>query len=199
MKILDMLGKACPIPVVEARRALEAGQEPAITVLVDNAVAVENLQKMAQGKGYAFSVVQQEAARYAVTLSREGAENAAPEPPFLAPATQRGPTVLITQNHMGGGSEELGKILIKGFLFTLTEWAVPPEAVYFLNSGVELVCEGANTLDDLRTLTENGTTIHACGTCLNFYALTDKLAVGQVVNMLDISTALANAAHLVTL
>ena len=39
--------------------------------------------------------------------------------------------------------------------------------------------------------------ILTCGTCLNFYGLTDKLAVGRVTNMYDIVEKLAGAAQVI--
>ena len=53
MKKVDARGDACPIPVVKAKHAIEelsgAGQ---VEVLVDNEIAVQNLTKMAEQKGY---------------------------------------------------------------------------------------------------------------------------------------------------
>ena len=56
MKKVDARGDACPIPVVKAKHAIEelsgAGQ---VEVLVDNEIAVQNLTKMAEQKGYQSS------------------------------------------------------------------------------------------------------------------------------------------------
>lgn len=200
MKELDMRGKACPIPVVEARRALEAEGGPAVTVLVDNAVAVQNLEKMARGRGYAFRSAQPEPGLYAVTLETCTTQEAVPPPKVPAPSPgPRGPTVLLSSECLGAGSEELGKILLKGFLFTLGEWAEPPEALLLLHGGVKLACEGSGTLADLRTLAAKDVPIRVCGTCLNYYQLTDALAVGEVTDMMDISQRLAAAPRVLTL
>lgn len=205
MKVLNMTGKPCPIPVVEARKALE--ENPEVTVRVDNVVAVQNLEKMAKGKGLSFTYTPQEKGIYAVVLTATLAEgNTASEavsaeklPATMPAEPSQGATLLITKSYLGEGAEELGKILMKGFLFTLTEWDTPPQTVLFLNSGVQLVCEGSNALEDLRTLAERGTSICACGTCLNYFGLTEKLAIGQVVDMMAISGALAGAGRLITI
>ena len=42
-----------------------------------------------------------------------------------------------------------------------------------------------------------GVEILTCGTCLNFYGLTEKLAVGQVTNMYTIVEKLAGAEKVV--
>ena len=47
---VDAIGQQCPIPVVKATRALGEMTEPGILeVLVDNEIAVQNLQRMASG------------------------------------------------------------------------------------------------------------------------------------------------------
>lgn len=203
MKTLDMRGKPCPIPVITAKNALAEPGTDAVTVIVDNIVAVQNLEKMAKGMDYQFAYTEDGNAQYTVQISAEGAA-----PPVAAatmptvpdePASARGVTVLITNDQMGTGSEDLGRILIKGFLFSLTELSPAPEAVIFLNAGVRLACEGANTLDDLRTLLGEGTKVRACGTCLNFYQLTEQLAAGEITDMMGITQLLASAGRLITL
>ena len=49
---LDERGKQCPLPVIEAKRALEAAAPgEAVEVVVDNEIAVQNLKKLADHKG----------------------------------------------------------------------------------------------------------------------------------------------------
>jgi selenium metabolism protein YedF len=106
--------------------------------------------------------------------------------------------VLITADSMGRGSEELGRLLIKGFIFSLSELSPPPEAVVFLNAGARLTTEGANTVEDLKKLEGKGALIHTCGTCANYYKLTEALAVGSIVDMMHIVKLLAKAASVIT-
>ncbi len=94
---------------------------------------------------------------------------------------------------MGRGSEELGKILIKGFIYALTQLPEKPEAVLFLNGGVHLAAEGSNTVEDLKVLAQSGVVVRACGTCLNYYGLIDKLAVGEVADMMEIAERITGA------
>ena len=51
---------------------------------------------------------------------------------------------------------------------------------------VKLAIEGAESLQDLKSLEERGVEILSCGTCLNFYGITEKLRVGSVTNMYTI-------------
>ena len=84
---------------------------------------------------------------------------------------------------MGEGDEALGKILLKGFLFALTQQETLPKTVLFYNGGAFVTCEGSASLEELQKLAEQGVEILTCGTCLNHYGLTEKLQVGGVTNM----------------
>ncbi len=200
MITLDMRGRPCPIPVVEARKALAEHSGEGIAVLVDNTVAVQNLRRLAEGLGCRFDHLAESDAMHTVRVwPGDGVPFAFTTMPRVAPqGPSRGATVLIASDEMGRGGEELGRILIKGFLFSLTELAVLPDRVIFLNAGVKLACEGSTSLPDLLSLEEQGVIIRACGTCLNYYGLTNKLAVGEVTDMLWIAEALTSAGRVVS-
>ena len=91
---------------------------------------------------------------------------------------------------MGEPEKELGKILLKGFLFALSKKEDVPKKIIFYNGGARLTCEGSESLDDLRELEKSGAEITTCGTCLKFQNLEDKLKVGGVTNMYEITEAL---------
>ena len=105
--------------------------------------------------------------------------------------------VAVDTDAMGRGSDELGRTLMKGFLFALGQLPQPPKTLLFYNGGAHLTCEGSASLEDLRALAEKGTEILTCGTCLNYYGLTEKLAVGGVTNMYAIVETLANAGKVI--
>jgi intracellular sulfur oxidation DsrE/DsrF family protein len=65
------------------------------------------------------------------------------------------------------------------------------------NTGAFLSCEGSDSVEDLRTLAAKGVEILTCGTCLNYYQLTEKLAVGGVTNMYDIVEKQEKAARII--
>ena len=56
--IIDARGKACPTPVIMAKKAISAG-ESTFTVLVDNTTAVENLKRLAENQGFDAAVTEQ--------------------------------------------------------------------------------------------------------------------------------------------
>ena len=98
---------------------------------------------------------------------------------------------------MGRGNDELGKALMKGFLFAVTQLDELPKTMLFYNGGATLTTEGSDSLDDLKSLEAQGVTIKTCGTCLNYYGLTEKLKVGEVTNMYDIVETMAKASKVV--
>lgn len=189
-RVIDATGKPCPIPVIEAKKALRsAATGESVRLLVDNDAARQNLQKMAEDLGCRFR--HEPAAGGAALVTIVAGELKAEEP--RRPAAVTGLVVAIGQECMGSGNDELGRMLMKSFVHSLTELATPPETVLLFNGGVFLATQGAGTLDDLRLLAKKGCTVSTCGACLNFHGLTDKLAVGGITNMLAIAETLASA------
>ena len=84
---------------------------------------------------------------------------------------------------MGRGDDELGRKLMKAFIFAVTQQDELPATMLFYNGGAKLTCEGSPVLDDLACLAEQGVEILTCGTCLEHYGIKDKLQVGEVTNM----------------
>ena len=205
MEIIDVMGKPCPIPVIEARKALAKQGVSRVLVKVDNIVAVQNIEKMANGLGYGFSYAENAKDSYEVTITGGGEDaprqNAEQSPPEAAQggASSGGLVVVIGKNAMGDGAEELGKILIKGFIYSLTELPTPPEFLIFLNSGAYLTSDGANVTDDLKKLEGRGTKVLTCGTCSNYYKLQDKLVVGSITDMYGITEKMAGAANVINI
>ena len=101
--------------------------------------------------------------------------------------------VAISSNAMGEGSEKLGKTLLKGFIYALGQQDILPKTILFYNGGASVTCEGSASLEDLKSLEAQGVEILTCGTCLDFYGLTEKLKVGEITNMYVIVEKLVNA------
>ena len=99
--------------------------------------------------------------------------------------------VLITTETLGRGDDHLGIKLMETFLETLQE--ITPWRIILLNAGVKLSALHGAALESLKKLANNGTEILVCGTCLGFYNLLDKKAVGETTNMLDVVTSLGVA------
>ena len=71
-----------------------------------------------------------------------------------------------------------------------------PSTNMFYNGGAKVTTEGSVSIEDLKNMEAQGVEIRTCGTCLNYYGLTDKLAVGSVTNMYDIVETMTSAFRL---
>ena len=195
--IVDAVGDQCPIPVVKATKALRELREPGILeVRVDNEIAVQNLTRMAAGNHLPVRSEREGEHLFLVTMEvAEPVGDAPVEEPALscAPDARGDLVIAVDSETMGRGSDELGKLLMKSFLFAVTQMPQLPRTMLFYNGGARLTVEGSASLEDLKGLEARGVEILTCGTCLNFYGLADQLAVGGVTNMYSIVETLANA------
>ncbi|MGN0979322.1 MAG: sulfurtransferase-like selenium metabolism protein YedF [Candidatus Avoscillospira sp.] len=198
--LVNAMGEACPMPVVKATQALrEMTEAGVLEVLVDNEIAVQNLTRMGAGKGYAVQAEKQGDAKYAVRiLVNTPPTEAAPAPePACVPDARGDVVVAVGSSTMGQGNDELGATLMKGFLFAVSQLPKLPKTILFYNGGAKLTTEGSASLEDLKKLEAQGVEVLTCGTCLNYYGLTEKLAVGGVTNMYAIVEKLAAASHVI--
>lgn len=213
--VVNALSDTCPIPVVKAKKAINALKGAGeITVLVDNEIAVQNLQKMAGQKKYKTVVKKKSAREYEVQIIIEQSLTAAivkeeantPEEASddtdgavscalteKEAFSEKKRVVAIGSGQMGSGDEKLGRTLMKGFLYALARQEELPSCILFYNSGAYLTCEDSESLEDLRLLEEEGTVILTCGTCLDYYGLKEKLSVGEVTNMYTITEIMTGA------
>lgn len=196
MVTVNAMGDNCPIPVIKTKKAMQALSGPeTIEVLVDNEIAVQNVSKMAAATGGQVSSEKLGEKEFKVTIQMEGAPKAeeSGEGAACMPDTRRDMVVVVASDRMGSGNDELGKVLIKGFIFAVTQLDELPKAMLFYNGGATLTAEGSDSLEDLRSLEAQGVEILTCGTCLDYYGLKEKLAVGSVTNMYSIVETMANA------
>lgn len=185
---VNAIGDVCPIPVVKTKKAMqELNGAGTIEVLVDNEIAVTNVTKMASAAGgnVTSEKLAEKEYKIVIELDDANAECDACEDENLV--------VVISSDRMGSGNDDLGKVLIKGFIFAITQLDKLPKAMLFYNGGATLTAEGSDSLQDLKHLEEQGVEILTCGTCLNYYNLSDKLQVGSVTNMYTIVEKLAGA------
>ncbi len=198
---VNAMGDACPIPVVKTRNAIKGMKEPGeVEIFVDNEIAVQNLTKMANQKGYDVKSEKLEEQKYSVvmtikeiTVEAEEEVQKKEEENCQVDSRKKNTVVVISSSKMGEGNEELGGVLIKGFVYALTQQDELPGTMLFYNGGAKLTCEDSEVLEDLKSLEALGVEILTCGTCLNYYGLTEKLAVGSVTNMYVIAEKMTQA------
>ncbi len=196
-KIVDARGLACPQPVIKAKEALKGMEEGILKVLVDNEIAVQNVMKLGNYEGVSPVSEKKSEREFEILfhVNRESGNmvEAAKEEECLPDARKKGLVAVLSSDQMGGGNEELGRILMKGFVYALTQLEELPETVLLYNGGARLSVEGSQSLEDLKSLEAQGVEILTCGTCLNFYELADKLKVGSVTNMYEIVEKMSGA------
>lgn len=205
MITVNAMGDACPIPVIKTKKALEENKgQDIVEVLVDNETALRNVTKMAESQGASVTQEKKSGGGYRILIQpgKDGSaktEESAEEQEICCEgcATEQGTVVAVSSDRMGNGDDELGRILMKSFLFAVTQLDKLPETVLFYNGGAKLTVEGSDSLEDLKKMEEQGTAIMTCGTCLDFYEIKDKLAVGTVTNMYSIVETLQNARKII--
>ena len=198
--LVNAVGEQCPIPVVKATQALRAMTEPGtLEVLVDNEIAVQNLTKL--GRHQSMEVHSQKLGEkeFEVVLASDEAmiPQSEPEETACIPDARGNTVVAVGSAVMGNGDDQLGAVLMKGFLYAVSQMDQLPDAILFYNGGAMLTTEGSQSLEDLKNLEAMGVKIRTCGTCLDFYQLKDKLQVGEVTNMYEIVETLAAAGKVI--
>ena len=193
---IDARGKACPQPVILAKKELDGGCRD-LTVLVDNRAAVENLTRLGNSVGVSVTSGEAEGGFF-VRLTGEAKPGELPA--INCPTTGNGYAVFIGKDVVGAGDPTLGYNLMKMALYTLAQGDSTPAYLLFMNDGVKLPAgEEPQVIESILELVDKGTTVLVCGTCLNFYGLAERLKVGTVSNMYDILGAMQRADKVISL
>ncbi len=210
MIVVNATGRACPESVDMTKAALDKGAEE-LEVLVDNPEAATNVKRLLEGRGFRV-LLQDDDGRLkltagkktepSVSTSRASASQAqapAPAAPMPVPRPVEGMAVLITGKTLGRNDEELGEILVKGFLGALSQLDVPPRTVALINEGVKLALFDSSSCDHLKNLERKGTNILVCGTCVNHFGITDSVGAGVISTMFEIVEALNGSGRILSL
>jgi selenium metabolism protein YedF len=187
----------CPIPVVETKKFLEKSPVDELEVILDNDVATENVTRFLSSQG--FSVLSEKERGGTRFILRGSRSSSGPEPVAESPASVQTKKVLVYINTetIGVGSDELGRLLMNSFLHTLKELDVLPWRIVFINGGVKLVAGESEHVGILADIVNMGTEVLSCGTCLDYFHLKDKVRVGRISNMFEISSSFLQATHVI--
>ena len=189
---IDAGGKQCPIPVIMAKKELEAGEQD-VEIIVDGPTQVGNLERLGDALGRPAA-----SEPFGDNFLVKFANGETIKGASVAEADTY--AVFFNTNAIGTNSSELGGNLAKMAIFTLSESDRVPSYVLFMNEGVKLVTgTEPQIVENLNTLIEKGTKVLVCGTCLNFYGLKDELKVGTVSNMYDILGAMQEVSKVIKL
>lgn len=196
---VNAIGDNCPMPVIKAKKAIDGLTESAIVeISVDNEIALQNVTKLVNQKNLEYTYEKLEENQYIIKVKCGELLKSEETKEIISTITKNEKMVVVlSSDKMGEGDDELGKVLIKGFIYAITQLDKYPKAVLLYNSGVKLSSEGSDSIDDLKVLQEHGVEILSCGTCLNFYNLQEKLQVGKVTNMYSIVEELSQATNII--
>ena len=200
MKIVDAKGKLCPVPIIMTKKAInEIKENESLKILIDNETSVKNVKRFLEENGMKVNT-EKKGNVFELTVNKTGdiPETTNAEDYCSIDDTKvSNYVVAIQRNRLGDGAEELGTILIKGFINTLPEVSLKPKTIVFLNSGIFLALKDSPVLESLKKLESLGVEILACGTCLDFYKKKEELGVGKISNMYDILEKLSHAGNVV--
>lgn len=201
-KEIDARGLNCPLPVIHTKKALDSIEDGRITTIVDNDVAKENIAKLAKSMDFQVDIKQEEGNFYIDIFKNLPSGKTMDIEEFnKIPKEEENKdlVILISKDSLGEGSEELGKLLMKTYMFALTEAKPYPKTILLLNGGIYLALEDSEVLDHFKILESKGVEILSCGVCLDYFNVADKLAVGEISNMYTIVEKLNGANNTIKL
>jgi selenium metabolism protein YedF len=195
MQIIDVKGKACPMPLIETKKALDQATagEP-LRILLDSVTSARNVATFLTDNDVEFEQTTT-GNEIEIRINAKGKSLAeVDEKSWCAPANNDGSyVVLMAKDRIGEGSAELGEALAGAMINALKVMKPLPQKIIFMNSGIHLVTNGSRVLNDLKALQEKGVDMLVCGACLDYFGKIDALAVGRVSNMLDILQTMKDA------
>jgi selenium metabolism protein YedF len=206
-KIIDAKGKNCPMPVIMAKKEIDGGNN-SFVVEVDNNIAVQNLQKLANSQGFITALKEENEifkVHFLKSSDAAGSEEKCEECNEILDKIEENKnslgtwSVFIGKEIIGAGNEELGKSLMKMYFYTISEGEDLPKSVLFMNDGVKVPTLNEQAIEHLKDLEKKGVEILVCGACLNFYGLEESLKVGKISNMYDITNCMKEVSKVITL
>lgn len=190
--IIDCKGLKCPLPVITAKKYFDSLEEGSATIIVDNEVANSNISKFAQSSGFDHSSELKDGLYY-IKISKS---SCVCKPMAFS---EEKLVIMIGNDKLGLGDDDLGTLLMKSYLYALSESDRLPSDMIFVNGGVKLAVEGSDCLSSIKDISEKGVNVLCCGTCLDFYGLKEKLAVGEISNMYTIVEKMNTASNTIKL
>ena len=179
---VNAVGLACPKPVINTKKELDKIDNGIVVVTVDNDIAKQNILKLSNSLNCESKIIKEE--KDLISIEIKKGENVIIEEKNQDKLEDK--CIFISSDKIGNGNDELGAVLMKGFIYTLTESKPYPKSILLVNSGVKLSTENYDTIENLKILEEAGVEILSCGTCLDYYGLKGSLKLGSVTNMYTI-------------
>lgn len=191
--IIDCKGLECPQPVINTKKYFDSINEGSAIVIVDNETARNNVVKFAGSNGYSSEVKKENNLHY-IEITKTKSQVS-----IESDSKENNLCIVISSSFLGSGDDKLGSILMKSYLYALSESDNLPKNLIFINGGVKLTTEDSDCLGSIKKIHEKGVNILSCGTCLDFYNLKEKLSVGEITNMYTIIEKMNKASNTIKL
>lgn len=192
---VNAVGLACPKPVINTKKELDKIDNGIVVVTVDNDIAKQNILKLSNSLNCESKIIKEE--KDLISIEIKKGENVIIEEKNQDKLEDK--CIFISSDKIGNGNDELGAVLMKGFIYTLTESKPYPKSILLVNSGVKLSTENYDTIENLKILEEAGVEILSCGTCLDYYGLKGSLKLGSVTNMYTIVDIMKNSLQTISI
>lgn len=192
---IDAVGLACPKPVINTKKELDKIDNGIVVVTVDNDIAKQNILKLSNSLNCESKIIKEEKDLICIEIKK--GENVIIEEQNQEKLEDK--CIFISSDKIGNGNDELGAVLMKGFIYTLTESKPYPKSILLVNSGVKLSTENYDTVENLKILEAAGVEILSCGTCLDYYGLKESLNLGSVTNMYTIVDIMKNSLQTISI
>ena len=190
---IDAIGKPCPFPVILAKNALKNILEGIVEITVDNEISCQNVEKLCKESKFKYEILKKENDIFIIIITKTGKELME-----IEERREENIVVVIPSDEMGGGDTILGKTLLKGFIYTLTELEIMPKTIIFYNKGILLTVKNSDSFEDIKKLEEAGVEILICGACVNFYDVLEEIKVGKITNMYEILKKQMNSTKVIS-
>jgi selenium metabolism protein YedF len=200
MITIDTCGNLCPQPLIMTKKALDQMQTgEQFEVLTDNDTSHQNLMSYLEAL-QANPTSEKHDNIWTIRASKPAniSPTVAIEEYCDTPANRQGNYVVVIKNQvMGFGDDDLGKLLMRGFINSLKEQERLPSHIILYNAGVLLTVDVTDTAQSLNELTIKGVSVIVCGTCVDFYQIKEKLGVGTISNMFQITNILTSTEKII--
>lgn len=210
-KIIDGRNLPCPQPLMLLKKAVDAGDAEIIEITVNNTAARENLIKYTKHVKIEITNTEEVNEDTILTIDTKNQESSMTNEEYPVPESitenKQGPsipagtakTIYIRTETIGSANKELGMLLMRGFIYTLTEMDKKPSTIILMNDGVRLAVKGSESVENIQILGKAGVKILVCGTCLDYLHLTKELETGQISNMYEITEELMDSPSVLTM
>lgn len=203
MKVVNVKGMKCPMPLIETKKALKEMKEgETLRILIDNETSVKNVTHFLNDNN--LPVVQSKNGEVFELIINKAGDDSFESANELAYCETPGSkdksyVVVFAKDRIGEGSEELGQALVGAMLHSIDAMEKRPEKIIFMNSGIHLVTKRSLVLPHLKRLEAKEVELISCGTCLDYFEKMEELEVGRVTNMHEIMESMLAVGKVINL